>query len=235
MNSKASCTNCALAALCLPGGLDPPAIDQLSRIVRRRRVLRGEHLFRAGDSLQSLYAVHSGAVKTYLTAKDGNEQILNFYLPGDLLGLDALERESHTCSAIAMDTVHICELLVCQLEEMCHVLPKLPHKMLKLLGREVATSHAMLLLLGKKSALERLATFLFSVSVRLQQRGFSEREFNLSMPRDDIANYLGLARETVSRLFSYLQEDGLLTVQRKHVRIHDMDRLRALASLTVSN
>jgi CRP/FNR family transcriptional regulator len=150
-------------------------------------------------------------------------------LPGELVGLDALEHDNHMCAAVAMETVHVCELPLAQLEEMCHRLPGLPHRILRLIGREVAAKHAMLLLLGKRSAKERLATFLLNLASRFRQRGFSEKEFNLSMPRDDIANYLGLARETVSRLLTRFEVDGLLSVQRRRVRIHDMDRLQALA------
>jgi CRP/FNR family transcriptional regulator len=153
-------------------------------------------------------------MKTCVPTADGHEQILGFHLPGELVGLDALENENHVCGAVALETVHVCELPLAQLETMCHRLP----------------GHAMLLLLGKRSAQERLATFLLSLAVRFRQRGFSEKEFGLSMPRDDIANYLGLARETVSRLLSRFQTDGLLSVQRRRVRIHDMDRLQTLTT-----
>lgn len=227
---KISCDRCSLAELCLPRGLNQPEIDQLNRIIRRRRpVPRGDYVFQVGDVSQSLYAVHSGSLKSCTPTADGHEHILGFHLPGELVGLDALEHDNHMCAAVAMETVHVCELPLAQLEEMCHRLPGLPHRILRLIGREVAAKHAMLLLLGKRSAKERLATFLLNLASRFRQRGFSEKEFNLSMPRDDIANYLGLARETVSRLLTRFEVDGLLSVQRRRVRIHDMDRLQALA------
>jgi CRP/FNR family transcriptional regulator len=229
--TKVSCKDCTLGDLCLPHGLDSTEVEHLDRVVLRHRLLaRGEHVFRAGDGCLSLYAVRSGSIKSYVSTQNGSEQILDFHLPGELLALDGLENERHTCSALAMEATHICELPVFQLEKMCQLLPGLPRQLLRLIGREVATDHAMLLLLGKKSAMERLATFLFTLCARFKQRGFSEREFNLSMPRDDIANYLGLARETVSRLFTRFQEEGLLTVQRRNIRIHDLNRLQALAN-----
>lgn len=228
---KISCGHCSLAELCLPAGLNQAEIEQLNRIIRRRRpVPRGDYVFQVGDPSQSLYAVHSGCMKTCVPSADGHEQILGFHLPGELVGLDALENENHVCGAVALETVHVCELPLAQLETMCHRLPGLPHRLLRLIGREVTARHAMLLLLGKRSAQERLATFLLSLAARFRQRGFSEKEFRLSMPRDDIANYLGLARETVSRLLSRFQTDGLLSVQRRRVCIHDMGRLQTLTT-----
>lgn len=233
---RVSCKNCPLAKLCLAHGLDSTEVDRLDSIVRRRRPLpRGEHLYRVGDRLQSLYAVRSGCVKSYIRTEGGNEQILGFHLPGELVGLDALENESHACAAVALETVGICELPIARLEETHHTIPGLQRRVLKLIGREVAADHAMLLLLGKKSAEERLARFLFNLSLRFKQRGFSEREFNLSMPREDIANYLGLARETVSRLLAQFQHNGLLSMRRRNIRIRDMDRLKALASAHTNN
>ena len=235
-NSRASrieisCSHCSLAELCLPRGLNQPEVDQLNRIVRRRRpVPRGEPVFQVGDASQALYAVHSGCVKSCAPTPDGHEHILGLHLPGELVGLDALEHDNHMCAAVAMETVHVCELPLAELEDMCHRLPGLPHRILRLIGREVAAKHAMLLLLAKRNAEARLATFLLNLSSRFSQRGFSEKEFNLSMPRDDIANYLGLARETVSRLLTRFQLDGLLSVQRRRVHIHAMDRLQALAA-----
>jgi CRP/FNR family transcriptional regulator len=233
---RISCGHCSLAELCLPAGLNQPEVEQLNRIIRRRRpVPRGDPVFQVGDPSQSLYAVHSGCIKTCTPTADGHEQILGFHLPGELVGLDALENENHVCGAVALETVHVCELPLEQLEDMCHRLSALPHRLLRLIGREVTAGHAMLLLLGKRSAEERLATFLVNLASRFRQRGFSEKEFGLSMPRDDIANYLGLARETVSRLFTRFQADGLLSVQRRRVRIHDMQRLQTLATSAASN
>jgi CRP/FNR family transcriptional regulator len=226
-----SCNRCSLADLCLPRGLNQGEIDHLDAVVRRRQpVRRGEYVFRVGEPAQSLYAIHSGSVKTCIPTSDGHEQILGFHLPGEVVGLDGLANEGHQCAAVAIETVHICELPLTQLEDMCHHLPGLLRRVLKLIGSETAAKHVLLMLLGKKSAEARLATFFLNLSTRFSQRGFSRREFNLGMPREDIANYLGLARETVSRIVTRFQAEGLLSVQRRGVRLHHLERLQALAN-----
>lgn len=232
---KVSCKNCSLAELCLPRGLDRAEVEQLDHIVQRRRLLkRGEHVFRQGDNPACLYAVRTGSLKSYIPTEDGAEQILGFHLPGELLGLDAFETDSHGCAAIALETAGLCTFPLSQLEETCRLCPSLQQQMLKVIAREVAADHKMLLLLGRKTAEQRLATFLLSLSRRFKSRGFSAKEFNLSMPRHDIGKYLGLAVETVSRLLSRFQEEGLLAVRRRHVRIRDINRLHTLANISVA-
>ena len=226
---KVSCKDCSLLELCLPRGLGKEEMKQLDNIIQRSKPLHhGESLFRIGHSFNSLYVVRAGSVKTYIPTQSGNDQILGFHLSGELLGLDALEKDVHTCTAVALETTMICEFPFCHFEQICQQLPELYHQMYKLMSKEISNDHRMLLLLGKKSAEERLATFLLNLSNRFKKRGFSAKEFNLSMSRHDIANYLGLAVETVSRLFSRFQEEGLVSVQRRHVYIHDLGRLGTL-------
>ena len=228
---KVSCRDCSLAELCLPMGLSAGEIEQLDRIIRRRRPLRrGEHLFEVGDEFHALCAVRSGTIKTHISSGDGGEQVLGFHLPGELVGLDALDDGRHSCVAVALEATTLCELPFQRLTDLCQALPGLNQQLHRLIGREIAQDHGMLLLLGKKSAEERLASFLVSLSNRFRHRGFSAREFHLSMSRHDIGNYLGLAVETVSRLFSSFRGAGLLSVQRRFVRIEDLDRLRAMAN-----
>jgi CRP/FNR family transcriptional regulator len=154
---------------------------------------------------------------------------MGFHLPGELFGLDGLETDIHTCSAIALETTSLCELPLNQLDNLCSSIPGLSHQMHRLIGKEVTTEHEMLFLLGKKDAEERLSSFLISISNRLSQRGFSATEFNLSMSRQDIGNYLGLALETVSRQFTHFQEQGIIDVERRHITINDMVRLKEVA------
>jgi len=226
---KVACRNCSLSSLCLPLGLPTEDIERLDRIVKRNRPLhRGDHLFRTGDAFQSLYVVKTGTIKTYAASEDGAEQVLGFHLPGEIIGLDAIEEDRHRCSAKVLETSAVCELPFNQLGELTASIASLQHQMFRILSREISQDTEMLLLLGKKSADERLAAFLLSLSSRFERRGFSPKDFYLSMSRHEIGNYLGLAVETVSRLFTRFQDDGLLSVERKHVEIQDMDRLRAI-------
>jgi CRP/FNR family transcriptional regulator len=227
---KVACKDCNLFQLCLPVGIDAADLERLDKIIKRRRpVKRGEHLFHVGDRFQSIYAVRSGSIKTYCPTEDGHEQVIGFHLPGELLGLAAINTECHPCAAKALETTSVCEIPFDQLETLSERIPTLQHQIMKVMSKEILHDQMLLMLLGKKSAEERLAALLISLSDRYRQRGFSVSEFHLSMSRNDIGNYLGLAVETVSRLFTRFQEERLLTVQRKHIQILDLPRLRALA------
>lgn len=226
---RVACKNCTLGMLCLPMGLTPEDVARLDGIVRRSRPLhRGDYLFRSGERFRSLYVVKTGAVKTYAPSEEGQEQVLGFHLPGEIIGLDAIEKEIHACSARVLETSAICEVPFSRFEELSSTLPSLQHQMYRLLSKEIGHDGEMLLLLGKKSADERLAAFLLSMSKRLHKRGLCATDFYLSMSRHEIGNYLGLAVETVSRLFTRFQDDGLLKVDRKHVELLDLDALESI-------
>lgn len=228
-NIKVACKNCSLSSLCLPMALDADDVDRLDRIVKRARPLhRGDHLFRLGDSFHSLFVVKTGSIKTYTPSEDGGEQVLGFHLPGEIIGLDAIEADHHRCSAKILETSAVCEIPFANLEELSTAIPSLQHQMYRVLSREISQDTEMLTLLGRKSAEERLAAFLLSLSSRFERRGFSARDFYLSMSRHEIGSYLGLAVETVSRLFTRFQDEGLLEVERKHIKLKDLDRLRAM-------
>jgi len=224
-----SCKNCCMANVCLPVGLNAMELEQLMKIIDRHTpISRGEHLFGAGDKQKSLYAVRSGSIKVYIPTESGEEQVHRFILPGELLGFDAVEREKHTCSAVALETTSICEFPYRHLEKLCHNFEGLDHEIHRLFGKEISNEYDLLQLLAKKSAEVRLATFLLDLSDRLKKRGFSEREFNLSMSRHDISNYLGLAVETVSRLFARFQNEGVLVVNRRNIQLANIVKLREL-------
>lgn len=235
-SARVACQDCGLFQLCLPEGIGGTDLDLLDSIIKRRRpIKRGEHLFRVGDPFQAIYAVRSGSIKTYIPTEDGYEQVIGFHLPGELVGLDAISGNCHPCDAKALETTSICEIPFERLEELSEPIPTLRHQLLKIMSREILHEQSLLMLLGKKNAEERLASLLISLSGRYQQRGFSPTEFNLSMSRNDIGNYLGLVVETVSRLFTRFQEDGLLTVQRKHICVLDLPRLHAVACQSRAN
>jgi len=226
---KVACSNCSLSTLCLPFGLKPDDVERLEAIIRRNRpIQRGQMLYGPGDKFRSLYVVKTGAVKTYTQTSSGDEHVIGFHLPGEILGLDAIQEDQHGCFAKALETTAICEMPFTRLEELSINIPSLQHQMLRLLSREVSAEAQMISLLNNSTAEERLASFLISLSDRFRRRGFSATDFFLAMSRQDIGSYLGLALETVSRLFTRFQDQGILAVDRKHVQIKDMERLRAL-------
>jgi CRP/FNR family transcriptional regulator len=225
---KVACRECSLNEICLPVGVGPDDLERLDAIIDRKRPLsRGDHLFRNGDRFQSLYAVRSGSLKTYATSADGQEQVMGFLLPGELVGLDAIADGHHPLSAKTLETTSVCEIPFTQLESLSGQLPGLQHELLRVMSQEIRDDEQNMVVLGQKSAEERLAAFLIGLSNRFRRRGFSPNEFNLSMSRGDIGNYLGLALETVSRLFTRFQNEELLRVDRKHIELLDRDRLCA--------
>ncbi len=226
---KAACSNCSLATLCLPFGLDTEDVDRLERIIKRNRpVQRGQILYRPGDRFRSLFVVKTGAVKTFTQTAAGDEHVIGFHLPGEMLGLDAIQDDHHGCFAKALETTVVCELPFENLESLSASVPSLQHQLLRLLSREVSVEANMISLLNNSTAEERLASFLLSLSERFKRRGFSATDFFLAMSRQDIGSYLGLALETVSRLFTRFQEHGVLEVDRKHVQIKNLDELKRM-------
>ncbi len=227
---KQACSACSLHDLCIPMGITNEELESLEKIINRRRPLhRGDYLYRPGDRMEALYAVRSGSVKTSALSDDGQEQVTGFHLPGELLGLDAISEGIHPCAARALETTSVCEIPFDRLEELAGRVPGLQRQLFRIMSREIQTDEHLMTLLAKKSSDARLAAFLLSLSSRFGERGFSRQEFNLTMSRNDIANYLGLAVETVSRLFTRFQESGLLSVDRKLVEILDMDRMHQVA------
>ena len=226
---KVSCGSCSLNELCLPHGLEGADMEKLDSIIKHQPPLQpGQHLFRAGDAGQSLFAVRSGSMKTYCTTKNGDEQVLGFTLPGEIVGLDGMSDGRYASNTVALETSSVCQLPFNQLDELCSEIPGLHRQMMRVVGKEVSADHSMLLLLGKRSADERLAAFLLSLSARYKARGLSAAEFNLPMPRQDIGNYLGLAIETVSRLFAHFQDQKLLRVNRRQVTLLDIPKLEEM-------
>jgi CRP/FNR family transcriptional regulator len=227
---KVACGECSLNEICLPVGVDGADLNRLDSIIDRKHPLsRGDHLFRNGDRFRSLYAVRSGSLKTYATSAHGQEQVMGFLLPGELVGLDAIADGCHPLSAKALETTSICEIPFTDLASLSEQLPTLQHQLLRIMSKEIRDDEHNMLVLGQKSAEERLAAFLISLSNRFRRRGFSPNQFNLSMSRGDIGNYLGLALETVSRLFTRFQNENLLRVDRKHIELLDRERLCAYA------
>ena len=226
---RAVCSGCSLRELCLPMGLAPDELARLDQLVyTRRRVKRGESLYRSGDAFASIYAVRSGFFKSGVVLEDGRDQVTGFHMPGEILGLDGIGTERHTCGATALEDSEVCVIPFARLEEVSREVRTLQHQFHKVMSREIARDQGVMMLLGTMRAEERLAAFLLNLSQRFVARGYSPAEFHLRMTREEICSYLGLKLETVSRVFSRFQEAGLVAVRQKLIRILDPDGLRAL-------
>ncbi|MBU8975802.1 MULTISPECIES: fumarate/nitrate reduction transcriptional regulator Fnr [unclassified Lysobacter] len=227
---RRSCSQCSLQQLCLPAGITGPELERLDDIVRRRRAIgRGERLFRIGDPLASVYVARDGAFKTVSVTEDGEEQVLGFHLPGELIGLDALGGGAHRCEAIALGEANVCEVPFDQLTEIAAQLPGLQQQLLRVIGHSLNRDHDHMGMLVRRQANERIALFLHGLTERFRQIGQSPTAFKLPMSREDVARYLGLALETVSRGFTRLQEDEVILVHGRRVEILDVEELTRLA------
>ncbi len=228
---KVSCENCNLHELCLPRGLDGEDLDKLGQIVTQTQPLhKGDVLFNAGDKFSNLYAVRTGCIKLTASSDEGEEQILGFYLPGEIIGLDGIEKSIHGCTAVALDTSSLCAISFDNLSEVCRQLPALNEQMFRLMGRELTHDNQLLLTVTKKHADGRIATFLLSLSTRFQRLGYSAAEFRLPMSRSEIGNYLGLTFETVSRCLNKFQKLGLISINHKYIHILDFTGLKNACS-----
>lgn len=226
---EVNCASCNLRELCLPQGLAPEDMQRVENIVyARRRVRRGEALFNAGDEFKAIYAVRFGFFKTSVVDGEGREQVTGFFMGGELLGMDGVGSGRYHCSAIALEDSEVCVMPFALVEEIAREIPALQRNLHAVLSREIVREHGVMMLLGSMRAEERLATFLLNLSRRFVRRGYAANDFHLRMTREELGSYLGLKLETVSRLFSRFQEEGLLEVNQKHVSIRDSARLEAL-------
>ena len=227
--SKTSCSDCRLSDLCLPYGLQINQVEQLVTIIKNKWPLRVDDLlYSQDDKCRSLYAVKSGSFRSFIVNSEGVEQTIGFYLPGELMGLDALLHGKYSCSAVALETGSVCELPLSRLNELCLEMPGLQQQMMRILSKEIASDHDQILLLGHSSAKKRMATFLLMLSRRYGALGFSKTEFKLSMCRQDIANFLGLSNETISRQLTELSKAGIIIVKQRGIQIIDLNLLQSI-------
>lgn len=223
---RRSCGQCSLRQLCLPAGIGLQDVERLDALVKRRRsVERGEHLFRSGAPLGQLYVARDGAFKTIVVSEDGQQQVIGFHLPGELIGLDALGDGRHRCDAIALEPAHLCEVPLADLERIATQIPALQHQLLRIMGRSMGRDQDHLEMMSRRQASDRVLLFLHSLSERYEMLGRDGKRFTLPMTREEIASYLGLVIETVSRSFTRLQEDGVIAVRGRELRLLQADRL----------
>ncbi|GMR18245.1 MAG: transcriptional regulator Anr [Gammaproteobacteria bacterium] len=226
---RAACRECSLRELCLPLGLADSDISSIEKIIKRTRNLKkGEFLYCVGDPLEGLYAIRAGSIKTSEITREGHIQITGFHLPGELLGVDAISDDLHPCDAVALESTVVCEIPLDDLEELARKIPGLQKQLLRVMSREIVQDETLLLMLGKMNADARLAACLVNFSERFKKLGFSGSAFKLTMSRQDLGDYLGLALETVSRLFTRFQEEGYIKVEGRQLELLDIGRLRTL-------
>ena len=230
------CERCSLHGICLPLGLDEHGLELLERVVKHGRPMpRGAYLFEDGDPFVCLYAVRTGSLKTFMRRGADAEEIVGFHFPGELIGMDGIQTGSHSLAAVALETTSVCKLPYERLSELCKSVPELHRQLTLLFAAEISGAHLTLLSLRQHEAAGRLATFLISLSERAERRGLAAKEFVISMPFRDVANYLGVSAATLSRLLARFRQEGVLSVSKHICRIHDIRRLTAVAGDVVED
>ncbi len=228
-NYKIACSNCNLRELCLPIGFNQEDLVRLDDLVRtRKRVKQGEQLFSDGDTFTSLYAIRTGFFKTSVTTDDGREQVIGFQMAGEIVGLDGIVNDIHTCNAVALEDADVCVMPFSNVEDLSREFPVLQRHVHKIMSREIVRENEVMMLLGNMRAEERLAAFLLNLFQRLHTRGFSKSEVVLRMTREEIGSYLGMKLETVSRTFSKFSDEGIIEVKQRYVRIINPDALKKI-------
>lgn len=228
---KIACSNCNLRELCMPIGLSPEDLVRIDEAVsNRRKVKRGDTLFRNGEKFNALFAIRTGFFKTCVASEDGRDQVTGFQMAGEIIGLDGIVNEQHTCDAVALEDAEVCVIPFKQIEELSREINGLQRHVHKIMSREIVREHGVMLLLGSMRAEERVAAFLLNLVQRLHARGFSRTELVLRMSREEIGSYLGLKLETVSRTFSKFVDDGIVEVKQRHVRILNTEGLSQIVN-----
>jgi len=228
---KIACTDCNMRELCMPVGLSHEELDRIDSIIgARRKVKRGETLFHNGERFTHLYAIRTGFFKTSITSEDGRDQVTGFQMAGEIIGMDGIVQDHHTCDAIALEDAEICAMPFSQIEDLSREVNALQHHVHKIMSREIVREHGVMLLLGSMRAEERLAAFLLNLAQRLHARGFSQSELVLRMTREEIGSFLGLKLETISRTFSKFVDEGVVEVKQRHVRIINTEALQDIVN-----
>ena len=231
---KVACSNCNLRELCMPMGLSETELTRLDAVVAiRRKIKRGDTLFRNGERFTNLFAIRTGFFKTSIVAEDGRDQVTGFQMAGEIMGLDGIVNDHHTCDAIALEDAEVCVMPFDRIEELSREINALQRHVHKIMSREIVRENGVMLLLGSMRAEERLAAFLLNLVQRLHARGFSQSELMLRMSREEIGSYLGLKLETISRTFSKLMDEGVIEIKQKHLKIINTQALKDIVNPTV--
>jgi CRP/FNR family transcriptional regulator len=222
------CLACSARGRCLPAGMaDKDARCLESMTIARRRVRKGQSVYRQRERFLFLYAVRFGSFKSSLMLHDGHDQVTGFHLPGDVMGFDATVSGRHPTTATALEDAEVCVLPYGQLTDACGEGRALRMQVLRMAGTELLRDQRLLALIAHTHSEQRVAAFLVGLSERMRERGFSPSDFLLRMTRSDIGSYLGTTLETVSRSMSAFARRGFITVRRREVHLANIDALRA--------
>ena len=215
----------------MPVGLNDEELRRVDELVATRKTIkRGLSLFRSGETFTSLYAIRTGFFKTCVATQDGRDQVTGFQMAGEIIGLDGIVNDQHTCDAVALEDSEVCVMPFDRIEEIAREVNALQHHVHKIMSREIVREHGVMFSLGSMHAEERVAAFLLNLLQRLQARGFSNSELILRMTREEIGSYLGMKLETVSRIFSKLTEEKIIKVKQRNILIRDGDALRRIVN-----
>lgn len=221
------CNECSQHKSCLSNELNEQELLAFSSIVKRpKKLKRGEYLYKYGDISDSIYIIRSGSLKTSIADQEGREQVLNFSIQGDIVGLEGISSKSYITESKALETTFICKIPVTHYINLAAEIPKLYQRLLNQMSCRIVQEEELSLMLGTKNADQRLASFLLDLVKRNAEYGFSDCDLVLNMSRHDIGNYLSAAVETVSRILTRLQDQGLIKVQGKHIHIIDLHELK---------
>lgn len=210
----------------LPFNLAAADQEKLEKISEASLPLKkGTHIFHQGDPFMSIFTVRAGTLKTYTVTNEGEEQITGFYFPGEIVALGSIGTPTHGVSAKALETTTVYEYSFEALQNLSTQVPELRDQLMAAMAKEIRNEQHMMLLLSKKTAEQRVATFLYQISERFRLRGYSATIFRLTMSRNEIGNYLGLAVETVSRIFTRFQKQQLINVEGKEIEILNLETL----------
>ncbi len=222
------CHRCKLRSLCTANTLSASELKRFSDVtIHDEKWDRGEHLFFPGDRLRFIYIVHSGSFKVYIANAKGDAQITGFYFQGDVLDLNLSDHATQSYGAVALESSTVCKIPLAEFEGMVNQYPALSGAFLKIMSREIILKQRMILVMSKMTAEQKIANFIILMSRESKSRGYSASVFKLSMLRMDIANYLGLAIETVSRTLKSFQNKGIIKIQRHQISIEDFENLKS--------
>lgn len=233
-NTNISCSDCRLSSVCLPLGLTPAQMTQVDDLIQHRPLLQKQaYLYRAGDPFEYLHVIRSGCVKTVMGTASGEEKITGFYLAGDIVGIEGISEQRYHSSALALDTTSVCKIPFTQIESLATQVSDLQHHMFSIMSKEIVTDQHAMMIMNKKKADARIAAFLLSLSGRFQRQHISPFEWVLPMSRGELGNYLGLTIETVSRVLTKLQQDKVISIDKRALKIISISALQEIADLSI--